>query len=195
MKNPEILLLPIMMFSDYFLTVIGAIQKEKKYDEHFKTQHYELNPIWQEQISQKKWFNPRHIVLTVLVSAVLACLIEFGNMPASFVQGVLGCLFVIFGMIIGRHLSNIMVFRYLVKKPNDISGQVTMAHSFLLSISTYQYLVGVIPVVIIAFFTPTPYVIGGLVGAILILAVHAIWIQKHKSQMETSNKADASDGK
>jgi len=184
-----------MMFSDYFLTVIGAIQKEKKYDEHFKTQHYELNPIWQEQISQKKWFNPRHIVLTVLVSAVLACLIEFGNMPASFVQGVLGCLFVIFGMIIGRHLSNIMVFRYLVKKPNDISGQVTMAHSFLLSISTYQYLVGVIPVVIIAFFTPTPYVIGGLVGAILILAVHAIWIQKHKSQMETSNKADASDGK
>lgn len=88
-----------------------------------------------------------------------------------------------------------MVFRYLVKKPNDISGQVTMAHSFLLSISTYQYLVGVIPVVIIAFFTPTPYVIGGLVGAILILAVHAIWIQKHKSQMETSNKADASDGK
>jgi hypothetical protein len=195
MKNPEILLLPIMMFSDYFLTVFGAIQKEIKYDDHFKAQHYELNPIWQKQISQKKWFNPRHILLTVLVSGVLAGLIEFGNIPAFVVQGLLGCVFVLFGMIIGRHLSNIMVFRYLVKKPDDISGQITMAHSLILSISTYQYLVGVIPIAIIAVFTPTPFALGGLGGAILILAVHVRWIQKYKSQIKASTKADAGDSK
>ena len=36
MKHPEIALLPILMFSDYFLTVLGTIQKDKKYSNHFK---------------------------------------------------------------------------------------------------------------------------------------------------------------
>ena len=190
MKNPEILLLPIIMLADYLLTVIGTIQKEKKYDEHFKSQYYELNPLWQKQISQKKWFNPRHILLIVSFSAVLACLIEFGGLPASLAQGVIGCLFILYGMIIGRHLSNILVFRHLVRKPDDISGRVTMTHSLLLYISAYQYLIGVIPIVIIAVFAPTPYAIGGLVGALLIFAVHAMWIQKYKRKMKVLNSAN-----
>jgi len=32
------------MFADYFLTVTGAIWKERKYDEHFKAPFSELNP-------------------------------------------------------------------------------------------------------------------------------------------------------
>jgi len=102
------------MLADYLLTVIGTIQKEKKYDDHFKSQYYELNPLWQKQISQRKWFNPRHILLTVSFSAVIAYLIEFGGLPAFLAQGVIGCLFILYGLIIGRHLSNILVFLHLV---------------------------------------------------------------------------------
>ena len=186
MKHPEILLLPILMFSDYFLTVLGAIQKVKKYGDHFKTLHYELNPTWQKQISKKQWFNLHHILLTIIFTSILTLLIEFFNMPNFLVQEILGFLFVLFGMIIGRHLSNILAFQYLVMKPNEISGQITMAHTFQLYISTFQYLVCVVPMLIIAFFVPTPFIIGGLFGALSVIVIHVSWIYKHKRQEKTS---------
>jgi hypothetical protein len=195
MKNPEIIILPILMFMDYFLTVYGAIQKESKYDEHFKTQHYELNPILQNQIAEKRWFNPRHIFMVLAITVALAALTEFAGLPDSFIQGVLGCLFVFFGMIIGRHLSNIMIFRYIADNSNSISGQITMAHSMSLSISMYQYIVAVIPMIFVALFTPAPFVLGGLVGAVCIFVVHAKWIFQHKRQSQSSSRAEVGDDK
>ncbi len=188
MKHPELILVPAFMFSDYFLTLAGAVLKDKKYCNHFKTEHYELNPIWQKQIAQKKWLNPRHIVLTIVISSVLILLAEFGEMPEPFIQGFFGCFLAVYGMIIGRHLSNLMIFRYMIRKPDEISGQVTMTHALLLSLSLYQYLVGFVPLVFIAIFSPSPFVHGASVGAALLLAVHLKWIWKHRKQTEASNK-------
>src|SRR2546426_6653463 len=146
MKHPQIILLPILMLADYFLTVLGAVKKEKGYSNHFKAQHYELNPIWQESISRKRWLNPRHILLTLVVSGGLAGILEVGDFPASLADGLFGCLFVFFGTVIGRHLCNILIFRRFAQRPEEISGQVAMAHSLALAISTYQYLVVAVPV-------------------------------------------------
>ncbi len=195
MKHPEIIILPILMLLDYFLTVFGAIQSEKRYSEHFKVQHYELNPIWQQQIAQKKWFSPRHFFMVVMISVALVYLAELGSLPDPAIQGILGCLFVSYGMIVGRHLSNIMIFRYFVDNPDDISGQVTMAHSISLTISTYQYLVVLIPMIFVAAFSPTPFVLGGLVGVVLVLLMHVKWILRHKKETKASNSIDAADCK
>ena len=180
MKHPEIVLLPLLILSDYFLTVLGAVEREKGYSKHFRTPHYELNPKWQEAIRRKKWLNPRHLLLTVLVSGGLAGMLEFADLPRPWVEMLFGCLFVLFGMVIGRHLSNILIFRRFARSPGEVSGQVDMPHSFSLAISTYQYLVAAIPVAVIAVFSPTPFVVGGLAGAILILLIHCIWILRHR---------------
>ncbi len=80
MRHPEALLLPIMMLADYFLTVAGAILREKGYSLHFRDPHYELNPVWQKHIAEKKWLNPRHALLTIALSAMLILLTEIGSM-------------------------------------------------------------------------------------------------------------------
>ncbi|MBK8921077.1 MAG: hypothetical protein IPM81_06140 [Saprospirales bacterium] len=59
MKHPELLLLPVFMLADYFLTLAGAIQAEKKYSHHFQTEQYELNPAWQPRLG------PRHLLITI----------------------------------------------------------------------------------------------------------------------------------
>jgi len=191
MKHPEIILLPVLMLADYFLTVLGAIRKERKYAVHFKTQHYELNPVWQKTIAQKKWFTPRHLLLTLLTSGVLAFLVESGNMPDAFAKGMFGCLFVLFGMIIGRHLSNLLIFRYLDRHPQDIAGEITMAHALMLTISSCQNLVVAVPMVLLAIFSPTPFVLGGLVGTLLLFVIHFKWIRKHRKQREKSGGTNA----
>src|SRR5262249_53832041 len=136
MKYPQILLLPVMMFADYFLTVWGAILKERKHSEHFKHEHYELNPIFQKEIAKKKWFNPRHTLVTILVSLGLALLLQFGDIPDAVAEGLLGYFFTLFGAIIGRHLSNILIFKQMARSPNEVSGQIKMSHGMALSIST-----------------------------------------------------------
>jgi hypothetical protein len=188
MKHPEVFLVPAFMFADYFLTLAGAVQNEKKWGDHLKTEHYELNPTWRKHVAQRKWFNPKHILHTVALTLLLILLAEFGEMSESIVEGVLGCLLVFFGMIIGRHLCNLMIFRYVIRKPEEISGQVTMTHALLLWMSLYEYLVFFIPLILIAFFAPSPFVAGALFAVVLLLAVHLKWIRKYRKQAKSSQE-------
>jgi hypothetical protein len=174
-KHPEIILLPPMMFADYFLTVLGAIQRDKKYARHFKMQHYELNPIWQKSISRKKWFNLRHTLLVVIMNAALIWALEFGDIPDAFAEIILGSLLVVYGVVIGRHFSNLLIFRYIEKNSSQISGEVSMSHRLVLSISTYQMLVALIPVVLIAVFSRSNFARGGVLGAVILFATHWGW--------------------
>ena len=186
MKHPEIILLPVFMFADYFLTLAGAVLRDKKYGVHFKTEHYELNPLWQKHVAQRKWFNPRHIVLTVVVSAALVILGESAEIPESFLEALLGCVLMSFALVIGRHLSNLLIFRYMIRKPDEISGQVTMTHALLLSLSFYQNLATLVPLALIVVFSPSPFVIGAYCGAALLTVAHWRWIGKHRKQVSAS---------
>jgi hypothetical protein len=191
MKHPQILLLPALMFADYFLTVWGAVLRDKGYGSYFKVEHYELNPVWQESIRQKRWVNPRHIFITLFTSGVLAAVFELGDLPDAAIEGVFGCLFVFFGMVTGRHFCNILTFRRFARRPEEISGQLVMAHSLVLTLSTFQYVVVAVPVAIIAAFNPTPFALGGVAGTILMFVVHGIWILRQKKPSKPPDGANA----
>jgi hypothetical protein len=182
MKYPEAFLLPIMMFLDYFLTVLGAVWREKKYTQYFKIQHYELNPMWQRQIAGKQWFNLRHIALTSVLSGALICLLEFGHVPHGFAGGLLGSVLVLYGMILGRHLSNLLVFSYLVKNPDEISGEMIMSQRFVLFLSLYQSLMVMVPMALIAVFSQSDFVWGGIVGILIFQIIQLRWIQREKDK-------------
>lgn len=191
MKHPELFLVPALMLADYYLTLAGAALKDRKYGEHFKTRHYELNPVWQKQVAQLKWFNPRHLLVTALVAALLALVAESGTLPGWLVTGLLGCLLVLFGAVIGRHLSNILTFSYMIRKPDGISGQVTMSHGLLLALSLHQTLIVFLPVALIALFAPGPFTVGALFGGLLHVMIHLVWISKHRKTKSPENPTDA----
>ena len=99
MRYPQILILPVLMLADYFLTVAGAILKDRGYSKHFRSRHYELNPVWQKQIAARKWFSPRHLLTTVITCGALTLIFEFGNTPDGFAKGAMGCLFTVYGLL------------------------------------------------------------------------------------------------
>src|SRR5262245_6019846 len=61
MLHPEVLLVPVLMVLDYYLTLYGAHLAEQSYRRHFKTEHYELNPIWQRAVARRRWINLWHL--------------------------------------------------------------------------------------------------------------------------------------
>jgi len=187
MKYPEMILLPILMFLDYFLTVFAAVQKEKKYSRHFKIKHYELNPNWQKSISKMQWINPRHILLTLSITTLLIVAVEYFNLSASMVALLEGCLFIVFSLVIGRHISNILIFWYVGRKPENISGEVEMSHTLMLYFSLFQYMGFLLPMTLILVFTKSPFSLGGVLGVLILAFVHLNWIKKYnKSQKHTS---------
>ncbi len=195
MRHPEVLLFPVLMFADYFLTLLGAVQRQYKYDEHFKTEHYELNPNLQKSIAQRKWFNPKHIGLTLVATALVVSVTEWDPVPEPIAQGLLGCFLLFFAAIIGKHLTMLLTFRCLSRRPGEISGQVTMTHTLGLFLSLYQYVSVFFPLLIVAFFAPSPFTIGGLIGVALVLATHWDWIRKHRRQSQSLGALQAGDGK
>ena len=192
MHHPESLLIPVLMLSDYLLTVAGARAREHGYADHFKTQHYELNPLWQAAIARKRWFNPRHLLITFAFAAVFYGVGEYllpGDDPVF--AFVIGALLVVFGAVNGRHLANLATFAWIRRHPDALSGSIAMSHGLTLWLSTFQLFGLLLPLTLLAICAPTPQVLGGLGGVAILFAVHLGWIRRWQQRLEREATAAA----
>lgn len=191
MKHPEIVLLPILMFTDYYLTVTGAILKERKYADHFKTEHYELNPNFQKEIAAIKWFSPRHFLGTLFLTGFVFLIVGFDWLPSYFAEGILGYFLILFATVVGRHIGNILTFIAVDRVPDQLTGQITMTHAFALTLSTVSYFVVLVPLAILALFTRAPYVVGGLLGIVMLILTHLRWLAAHRAKIGKQKREDS----
>ena len=188
MTHPEILLVPILMLADYFLTVCGAGLAERGYRKRFQVEHYELNPLWQRDIAKRKLINVRHLLAVLLATSCFLLLAETALIDEALLSALLGFVLVLNAFILGRHLSNLLTFHHVLKSPDHVSGQVVLAHPFVLSLALYQSLAVTFPLVLIAIFSPSPFVFGGL-GSIITLSVLQLWWLRQASG-RTANQSD-----
>jgi hypothetical protein len=178
MHYPEVLLIPVLMLADYYLTVFGAVLGAKAYRQHFRTENYELNPLWQQDIARKRWLNPRHLFLTLVVSVTMLIVTQTVPPGDGFVELLLGAVLVMFACIIGRHLTNIATYAYAVRFPDGIRGQVEISPQTMLVLSLFQSLVVGCPLLMIALLSPSPFALGGLIGVLLLVVVQLFWLRR-----------------
>jgi len=178
-NHPESLLVPLLMLTDYWLTVAGARMHESSgYATHFKTPTYELNPVWQKTIAAKAWFNARHFTLTVIVGA--ACLL-LSVIPNQHISDVFfGFALAVFGLLNGRHLSNLVLFTYVRRHPETLSGSVTMSHELVLWLSLFQLAPVMMMLILIWITAPIPQVTGAFAGIAALFLVHLVWIRRYR---------------
>ena len=176
-----------MMLADYFLTVYLAGLREKKYALHFRMRHYELNPVWQKAIAQKKWFNARHLVLTGIVFAFIVFISEFSTLPPAAVRGVIGAILATFVVVLARHVQNLCVFRHLMRNPDEVSGEVVLSHRFVLYLSLTQMLGLLAVMAFVTIFSRDESVLYAFLGILGLVIAHWRWL--HKAGKQTT--ADA----
>lgn len=178
MNHPEVFIIPVLMLSDYFLTVWGAILSEKKYGQHFKFEHYELNPIWQKNIARKQWFNLKHLVIVVAVT--IFCFFWSNTWTGTDVgsEALFGYLTILFASINGTHVANILTFLYMIRHPGSVSGEIRMNHPLMLCLSQFRLLSLLLVLIVIAFFSPTPFILGGVGSQVVLLITKLCWTAK-----------------
>lgn len=193
MKYPAILLLPVLMLVDYFGTLVGAITIKRGYSDHFGMEHYEMNPVWQESVEEIRWFNPRHLITTAVATISSIALLELADYPTWLAHGLIGALLAMYALLAGRHLSNILTFRYVTRHPDEVSGSVAMAHPMILNLSASQIAPVAIPFALIAALTTNAYVVGSTIGVLALLVGHIVWIRKDRLA-EPAGAVDPSEG-
>lgn len=180
MKHPEFLLLPVAMIADYLLTIACARLREGGHAEHFKTAHFELNPIWQNVVAKKRWFNARHLVLTLVLSSILIACVEGLPRDMQLVQFLAGAMIGVQGAVIGRHFSNLATFLYVRRHPDSLAGTVTLQHELVLWISLFQLGSLLVVSAVIAIYVPHPAVLGVFAGIAALVLIHLIWIVRFR---------------
>ena len=175
MIRPEILLLPVLMIADYYLTILGAVLREKKYGKHFKAETYELNPHYRKDIDSRSLFSFRIIAQVLINSAVLfLCSILFTGGYEFIYWIVLGFYLTLFGYINGLHVSNILSFLYVNRHSHVLDGTVRISHRYSLNSSLFSNFVLFIPLLFVLTFSYSHFVLGALI-AVVYKALLGIW--------------------
>lgn len=182
MSQPEFALIPTLMFCDYFLTVAGAVLKERGYDQVFEDGSYELNPLWQVDIDRKRWFNLRHSLLTLSITILLFVIVESGRLSPEFTEGFFGCLCILFGIIVGRHLANVIVLWRVADRVGRSAAAEMGDQELSLWTSTSQILGIGVPLALMTIFSFSPFAVGAVVAVGLMFAIHLGWIYRSLSR-------------
>jgi len=161
--------LPFLMLTDYYLTILSVVLKDKKLSKFVVLEEWELNPRFQEAINQKKLVNVTHLLLTVLISFFALCMTEINGLPRGFISFILGALLIKYGVIVGGHISNILWSYYVIRREDQISGQIRYTYEATLFSSMPRYLLPIFPLIIIYIYTRSLFVLGGICGILLLM--------------------------
>jgi len=181
MKNIELVLLPILMLADYYLTILGSVYRKKKHGEYYVIETYELNPLWKKDIDKLQLLNYKHILIVVVFTIYLYFLSSSDDV--KLYQFIIGSLFAMNGFIVGRHLNNIFLFRFIYRNSDEVSGKIYTSHLLGLKMAQYQLFCVTIPFLFFTILQPNIYLYGGLFGFLTLGVVIQYWIRKHTKKI------------
>ncbi len=190
MKYPIVIALPLLMLADYYLTLLGAVLKDKKYSKFVVIEDYELNPRFQEAIKQKKLINIKHFLFTFLLSLLMIGLTEFINMPREVIGFILGIFLIAYGMIVGGHITNILWFWYVIKKEDQIGGQIHYTYEASVFMTMFHYLMPLLLLIIICIYEKSLFVLGGICGVLLLVRAHFRFLKMMKKKKAAIKNAE-----
>jgi hypothetical protein len=177
-----VLVIPVLAILDYQLTLAGAALVERRYRQHFRVPSYELNPLMQSVIRARKRVSWRHLALVAFITGLVYVEGLLMGFESSLFTFLLAFVFGAYASVTGRHLANLLTFRFLEKHPEDLSGTVEMSQAYITRLSQYMYLSTICPLIVAAFFSPTPAVFGVAAGVLALYLGHGLWYRRARKQ-------------
>jgi len=178
-----ILIIPLLMILDYYLTLWGALLRMCTFGKHIVIQSYELNPIFQRAINNFKIINMQHLVFVLIVTTLFLIINHLNGLATSFGSALVGYFIITYATINARHCANIFTFWYACKHPESMSGIVMLNDKMSITMSMNTLMLSLFPVASIAIATFSSFAFGGTIGIILLIAQHAYWRSKYTKEL------------
>jgi hypothetical protein len=185
-----VLLWIVLHAADYLLTIWGAVERERRAAHVIMLDgSYELNPLFQKSVNERRWVSARFLITLVGVAALIGCMnAVVGAQPgAQAPQEVfIGALLFTRVALISRHLQNIWLFRRMAEHPESVVGQLRYERRTVVLVSAFQAAGISALVVLAAVLSPTPALIGGALGLSLLTVLNLALAFKRRPAAEVS---------
>ncbi|MEM9819212.1 MAG: hypothetical protein AAF827_22815, partial [Cyanobacteria bacterium P01_D01_bin.6] len=178
-------LIPALMLSDYYLTLIGErLRQQSESRRLVRLESYELNPLFRKDVARLRWFNWRHLAATAGITALMVFL-AYGYVlevsPVPFL-GILGFYAVLFGVIIGRHLQSILAFADTLKQPQvdvETAQKPIISLEDTLKLTQGSNISLLPPFGLCALISRSEFMVGGFGGILMLILMNFIWLKQH----------------
>ena len=188
MESILILIIPVLMLSDYYLTLYSNRLRLDAYSHHVVLEVYELNPIFASDISRNKIININH-----LIGVLLVCFFLFWahySMDGSYLfKLVYGNFIFGFTLTNARHLLNIFIFKFVRNNPDELKGQISQSAKFIYIAEAGQDFTLTIAIAPLAILSGSFYLYGALIGGVVMTIGHIVWYRKYKKSKEISSNS------
>ncbi len=176
----SIICIPLLMFADFYLTLLGKKLRDNVYLQHIFTEEYELNPRWQKDVNNFKMFDYKHLLSVILFTGYF----YFASLLLgdSWYYGVYGAFFTMYAFVTIRHLNNILTYRFANKNPDLFTGKATFGHLFGLNLSKYQSFTYSVFMLVLFAWTQSWFILGGAIGLALLGLTNIRWINAYKKK-------------
>ena len=98
-------------------------------------------------------------------------------------EAALGALLTLYSVVLAAHVGNLMIFWRIVRNPDEVSGEVTLSHKYLLAMSRSRSLLAIFPVGMAAWYDSFTLSLGWAWGAGL--------VQRHPGHLGLELPAEA----
>lgn len=130
----------------------------------------EMNPTFEQDVQQLRWFSPRYVILMLIV----ALLLGFAGtwMPVTWFEALAGAALLLVLFIDLRHIENLSTVWFLKSDPEGFKGRIEQSYK----LSQRRVAVGVLNIGILYFIvfllTDRGFFVGGCLVSILFSIRH-----------------------
>ena len=149
---------------DYYLTLVGYSYYKKYYSKYIELETYELNPILRKAIERGQIIHFKRIFITLVLIIIIILLSILNNF---YYQFTVGGIFFLYFYINLRHIGNILLFRHIKNRPEDIEGKIRINLVFSLKQANLTNIQLALILLIATVLTENTYLLGGTITMII----------------------------
>jgi hypothetical protein len=178
-----------LMLVDWFLTVLQHRERAKHSANHYRSypvDTVEGNPSLQRAVARAHLLEPRHLLVAVPVSALVAATVWW--MPAAARPLLLGYVWGLFFIVSATHLGNLLGY---IGSRRGIHGRVWMHQRTGYSVQAGRYVGVTALLAALAVCSGSAFIVGTAVAGITSTARQFVWFRRAPAIAEDDAAPDA----
>ena len=90
-------------------------------------------------------------------------------------EAIFGGVLILFAMIDGFHISNILTFHWILRHPDQVTGEVFMTQRYVVHLTRCRTVAVLFPIAVAAALAPSPFLFGGIASVFSLILGQSVW--------------------
>ncbi|MHB1354684.1 MAG: hypothetical protein ACYCZF_01765 [Anaerolineae bacterium] len=166
----------LLMWIDWLLTILQERERRLHYSEHYQSypvNTIEGNPLFQKAVNAMRVFEPRHLILALILSSLSAYALVW--IPQQLRVAFIGYVWGLYLIVITTHISNLIGYR---ASRRGLHGMLYLhlRTGYLVQMGRYLALAGFL--IVLALCSASSFMVGTALAGVTSAARQVLWLRR-----------------